>query len=478
MKNNKNKKKQVQYNLINNDIIKKGLNENIIKLISDKRNEPEFLLEFRLKAYRVWKKMKSSKWEKTKFSEINYNDITYYSVADLKKDDIKLNTFGEFGIPLEEVKRQEKVATDAIWDSSSVWTTYRKDLNDLGIIFCSLSEGIEKYSEKIKQYLGKIVPIGDNYFSTLNSAVFTDGSFCYVPKNIDCPLLLQTYFRMYEENVGQFERTLIVVEDNSYIQYSEGCSAPRYSNNQFHAAVVEIIALDNASVEYATLQNWYIGSKWGQGGIYNFVTKRGLCAGINSKIRWVQVETGSAITWKYPSCILVGENSVGEFYSVSLTRFFQQADTGSKMLHIGKKSRSRIIAKGISAGQAKNSYRGSVIIAKKASGSRNYSECDSLFYAGDLTTKKFSKINKSIPNANTFPYISVQNSTSIVEHEASTSYMTDEQIFYFKQRGIPTDVALQLIVSRFGEEVYDNMHREFGVESDFLINWKLQGIEQ
>ena len=466
---------------LNKQIVENGLTEDIIRLISEKRKEPEFLLKFRLKAYNAWKKMKSPKWEKAKFSEINYDDITYYSTADLEKDEVKLNTFGEFGIPLEELKRQEKVATDAIWDSSSVWTTYKNDLDNLGIIFCSFSEGIQKYPEKVKKYLGKVVPTGDNYFSTLNSAVFTDGSFCYVPKNVDCPLLLQTYFRMYEENVGQFERTLIVVEENSYIQYSEGCSAPRYSNNQFHAAVVEIIALDNASVEYATLQNWYIGSKWGQGGIYNFVTKRGLCAGINSKIRWVQVETGSAITWKYPSCILVGENSIGEFYSVSLARFFQQADTGSKMFHIGKNTRSRIISKGISAGQSKNSYRGSVIISKKASGSRNYSECDSLFYSVETDSKSTNhslKNNKSVPNANTFPYICVQNSTSIVEHEASTSYMTDEQIFYFQQRGIPTDVALRLIVSRFGEEVYDNMHREFGTESDFLINWKLQGKEQ
>lgn len=481
MINNQEKKQQHYSTKIQKNVIEKGLTEDIIRLISKKRNEPEFLLNFRLKAYKAWKKMKNSKWEKIKFSEIEYNDITYYSAADLEKDEIKLNTFGEFGIPLEEFKRQDKVATDAIWDSSSVWTTYRNDLDNLGILFCSLSEGIQKYPEKVKKYLGKIVPIGDNYFSTLNSAVFTDGSFCYVPKNVDCPLLLQTYFRMYEENVGQFERTLIVVEDNSYIQYSEGCSAPRYNNNQFHAAVVEIVALDNASVEYATLQNWYIGSKWGQGGIYNFVTKRGLCAGINSKIRWVQVEAGAAITWKYPSCLLVGDNSVGEFYSVSLARFFQQADTGSKMLHIGKNTRSRIIAKGISAGQSKNSYRGSVFITKKASGSRNYSECDSLFYSVDSNNKsenKITNINHSMPNANTFPYISVQNSTSIVEHEASTSYMTDEQIFYFQQRGLPTEVALRLIVSRFGEEVYENMHREFEVESEFLINWKLRGLEQ
>jgi len=464
--------------IIEKKIIEKGLTEEVIKLISKKRNEPDFLLKYRLKAYRKWKRLQNTAWTEVNYPQINYQDITYYSPPNLKQDPLN---FEEVGIPVIEQERLERTATDAVSDSSSIWTTYKKDLDELGILFCSISDGIQKYPEKVKEHLGKVVSIGDNYFSTLNSAVFTDGSFCYVPDNVDCPLLLETYFKINQMNVGQFERTLIVVKNNSKIRYREGCSSPQQSKSQLHAAVVEIVAYNNSTVEYSTLQNWDLGSKWGQGGIYNFVTKRGLCAGINSKISWIQVETGSTITWKYPSCILVGENSVGEFYSVTLSRFFQQTDTGSKMYHIGKNTRSRIISKGISAGQSKSSYRGSVSIIKKAFGSQNYSECDSFFYTIQSSAtcapipKSFDLYFPANPGANTFPYISVQNSTSKVEHEASTSYMSEEQLFYFQQRNIPSALALKMIVSKFGQEVYKKMHMEFEAESEYLILYKLDG---
>jgi len=455
---------------IEKDIIEKGLNETTVRLISSKKEEPEFLLKFRLKAYKKWKQMHEPEWPYLKFPQINYQDVSYYSAPKAQKklkdlnelDPELLKTFEKLGISLTEQKRLANVAIDAVFDSVSIGTTFQEELSQCGIIFASISEAVHEYGELIEKYLGSVVPIGDNYFSALNSAVFTDGSFCYIPQDTTCPLDLSTYFRINDQNAGQFERTLIIAEKNSYVNYLEGCTAPQYDTNQLHAAIVELIAFENATIKYSTVQNWYSGDKFGSGGIYNFVTKRGLCAGANSNISWTQVETGSSITWKYPSCILMGDNSHGEFYSVALTNNYQQADTGTKMIHIGQNSRSRIISKGISAGKSKNSYRGLVNITNKAIGARNYSQCDSLLIG-----------NQS--NANTFPYISVQNSTTKIEHEASTSKIGEEQIFYFLQRGISLEKAIELMISGFCQEIFTKLPLEFAAEADKLLTLKLEG---
>ena len=409
---------------IEKEIIEKGLKEKTIELISTKKKEATFLLEFRLKAYKKWKQMLKPEWQYLKFQKIDYQDIIYYSAPKSQKklkdlnevDPELLKTFEKLGISLTEQKKLANVAVDIVFDSISIGTTFQDELNKHGIIFCSISEAVHKYPELVKKYIGSVVPIGDNYFSALNSAVFTDGSFCYIPKNQICPLDLSTYFRINDQKSGQFERTLIISEKNSHVNYLEGCSAPQYDNHQLHAAVVELIALENSNINYSTVQNWYSGNNLGKGGVYNFVTKRGLCAETNAKISWTQVETGSSITWKYPSCLLVGDNSTGEFYSVALTNQYQQADTGTKMIHIGKNTRSQIISKGLSAGKSKNTYRGLVNVTNKAFGARNYSQCDSLLI-GELS------------NANTFPFICIQNSTAKIEHEASTSKIGEEQIF-------------------------------------------------
>ena len=455
---------------IEKDIIEKGLSEATVRLISKKKKEPEFLLKFRLKAYKKWEQMSEPEWAYLKFPQIDYQDITYYSAPksqkklnDLSEVDLELlKTFDKLGISLNEQKRLSNVAVDVVFDSVSVGTSFQEELSKSGVIFASISEAVHDYPELIEKYLGTIVPIGDNYFSALNSAVFTDGSFCYIPQDTICPLDLSTYFRINDQNSGQFERTLIVSEKNSQVNYLEGCTAPQYDTNQLHAAVVELVALENANIKYSTVQNWYSGDEFGNGGIYNFVTKRGLCAGANSKISWTQVETGSAITWKYPSCVLVGNDSQGEFYSVALTNNYQQADTGTKMTHIGKNTRSRIISKGISAGKSKNSYRGLVSVMNKAYGARNYSQCDSLLI-GNLS------------NANTFPIISVQNSTSKIEHEASTSKIGEEQIFYFLQRGIGLEKAVELMISGFCREIFTELPLEFAAEADKLLTLKLEG---
>ena len=455
---------------IEKDIIEKGLNEDTIYLISKKKKEPDFLLKFRLKAYKKWKQMKEPEWQYLKFPQINYQDIIYYSAPKSQKklkdlsevDPELLKTFEKLGISLTEQKRLSNVAIDAVFDSVSIVTTFKEELSKYGIIFSSISEAVYDHSELIEKYLGSVVPIGDNYFSALNSAVFTDGSFCYIPQDTICPLDLSTYFRINDPKSGQFERTLVISDKNSQVNYLEGCTAPQYDTNQLHAAVVELIALENASIKYSTVQNWYSGNEFGKGGVYNFVTKRGLCAGLNSKISWTQVETGSSITWKYPSCLLVGDNSQGEFYSVALTNNYQQADTGTKMIHIGKNTRSRIISKGISAGKSKNSYRGLVNITNKALGARNYSQCDSLLI-GNLS------------NANTFPVISVQNSTTKIEHEASTSKIGEEQIFYFLQRGICLEKAVELMISGFCREIFTKLPLEFAAEADKLLTLKLEG---
>ena len=455
---------------IEKDIIEKGLNENTVKLISQKKKEPKFLLEFRLKAFKKWKQMSEPEWPYLKFPQINFQDIIYYSAPKAQKklknldevDPELLQTFEKLGISLTEQKRLANVAIDAVFDSVSIATTFQDELSKYGIVFSSISEAVTDYPELIKKYLGSVVPIGDNYFSALNSAVFTDGSFCYIPQDTICPLDLSTYFRINDQKSGQFERTLIIAEKNSQVNYLEGCTAPQYDTNQLHAAVVELIALENASIKYSTVQNWYSGNEVGKGGVYNFVTKRGLCVGSNSKISWTQVETGSSITWKYPSCLLVGDNSQGEFYSVALTNNYQQADTGTKMIHIGKNSRSRIISKGISAGKSKNTYRGLVSVTNKALGARNYSQCDSLLI-GNLS------------NANTFPFISVQNSTTKIEHEASTSKIGEEQIFYFLQRGICLEKAVELMISGFCREIFTKLPLEFAAEADKLLTLKLEG---
>ena len=452
------------------ETIRKGLDEEIIHLISEKKQEPAFMLEFRLKAFKKWKKMVEPEWAYLNYQKSDYQSIRYYSAPKKKKklndlsevDPELLHAFEKLGISLTEQKKLSNVAVDAVFDSVSIGTTFKDELAKSGVIFCSISEAIKLYPKLIQTYLGSVIPSGDNFFTALNSAVFTDGSFCYIPKNVKCPLELSTYFRINDEESGQFERTLIIAEENSSVSYLEGCTAPKYDTNQLHAAIVELIALENANIKYSTVQNWYAGDENGNGGIYNFVTKRGLCAGKNSKISWTQVETGSAVTWKYPSCILAGDNSQGEFYSVALTNNFQQADTGTKMLHVGKETRSRIISKGISAGKSRNSYRGLVKIGPNAHRSRNYSQCDSLLL-GDNSS------------ANTFPYIQVQNSTSQIEHEASTSKIGEEQIFYFLQRGIDIEQAVSLIISGFCREVFTELPMEFALEADRLLNLKLEG---
>lgn len=456
--------------IIEKDIIDKGLNEKVIRLISQKKKETDFLLKFRLKAYKKWKQMSAPEWAYLKFPQIDYQDIIYYSAPKSQKklkdlsevDPELLKTFEKLGISLTEQKRLTNVAIDVVFDSTSIGTTFQDELSKYGVIFCSISEAVKDYPELVEKYLGSVIPIGDNYFAALNSTVFTDGSFCYIPQDTICPLDLSTYFRINDEKSGQFERTLIIAEKNSQVNYLEGCTAPQYDTNQLHAAVVELVALENAVIKYSTVQNWYSGNQVGKGGVYNFVTKRGLCAGSNSKISWTQVETGSSITWKYPSCLLVGDNSQGEFYSVALTNNYQQADTGTKMVHIGKNTRSRIISKGISAGQSKNSYRGLVNVTNKAIGARNYSQCDSLLVG-------------SLSNSNTFPSIAVQNSTTKIEHEASTSKIGEEQIFYFLQRGICLEKAVELMIGGFCKEIFTKLPLEFAAEADKLLTLKLEG---
>ncbi|MEO0968015.1 MAG: Fe-S cluster assembly protein SufB [Cyanobacteria bacterium J06639_18] len=453
------------------DTIPRGLSEDVVRLISAKKNEPDFMLEYRLKAYRQWQKMTEPKWSGLKYPEINYQDIIYYSAPKQKKEKLNsldevdpavLETFEKLGIPLSEQKRLANVAVDAIFDSVSVATTFKEKLAEDGVIFCSISEALQEYPELVKKYLGSVVPIADNYFAALNAAVFSDGSFVYIPKGVKCPMELSTYFRINSGDTGQFERTLIVAEEGSYVSYLEGCTAPMYDSNQLHAAVVELVALDNAEIKYSTVQNWYAGDENGKGGIYNFVTKRGLCQGVNSKISWTQVETGSAITWKYPSCVLVGDNSVGEFYSVALTNNMQQADTGTKMVHVGKNTRSTIISKGISAGRSSNSYRGLVKVNPKAEGARNYSQCDSMLIGDNA-------------HANTYPYIQVQNNSGKIEHEASTSKIGEDQLFYFAQRGISAEDAVTMMISGFCKDVFNQLPMEFAVEADKLLSLKLEG---
>jgi Fe-S cluster assembly protein SufB len=453
----------------------RGLNEDIVRLISAKKNEPRFMLDWRLKAYRQWVKLERSEaeptWSNIHYPPIDYQDIIYYAAPkqptggpeSLDEVDPKLlETFAKLGISLEEQKRLSGVAVDAVFDSVSVATTFKKKLSELGIIFCSFSEAVQNHPELIEKYLGSVVPYTDNFFATLNSAVFSDGSFCYIPKGVRCPMELSTYFRINTADTGQFERTLIVAEAGSYVSYLEGCTAPRRDTNQLHAAVVELIALDDAEIKYSTVQNWYPGDKEGKGGIYNFVTKRGKCLGRNSKISWTQVETGSAITWKYPSCILLGDNSIGEFYSVALTNNYQQADTGTKMIHIGKNTRSTIISKGISAGHGQNTYRGLVKILKSATGARNYSQCDSLLL-GDKC------------GAHTFPYLEVTNRAAQVEHEASTSKIGEDQLFYCRQRGISAEDAVSMIVNGFCKRVFRELPMEFAVEAQKLLGVSLEG---
>jgi Fe-S cluster assembly protein SufB len=455
---------------IETDMAPKGLSEDIIRFISAKKQEPEFMLEFRLKAYRHWLTMKLPGWANLKIPPIDFQEIIYYAAPKKKKqlsgldevDPELLDTFNKLGISLEEQKKLSGVAVDAVMDSISVKTTFSDTLSKLGIIFCSFSEAVQKHPDLVKQYMGSVVPYTDNYFASLNSAVFTDGSFCFIPKGVRCPVELSTYFRINAANTGQFERTLIVAEEGAYVSYMEGCTAPQRDENQLHAAIVEIVALKDAHVKYSTVQNWYPGNKKGEGGIFNFVTKRGICKGSNSKISWTQVETGSAITWKYPSCILLGDNSVGEFYSVAVTNNMQQADTGTKMQHLGKNTRSTIISKGISAGHGNNSYRGLVRITKNAVNSRNYSQCDSLLL-GDRC------------GAHTFPYIQVENKSSIVEHEATTSKISEDQLFYCQQRGIDMESAIGLIVNGYAKEVLKQLPMEFAVEAQKLLSISLEG---
>jgi Fe-S cluster assembly protein SufB len=458
------------YTDIETDSIARGLNEDVIALISGKKDEPEWMLEYRLKAFRLWSKMKMPSWAHLKIPEINYQDIIYYAAprqsAKLKSldevDPELIDTFNKLGIPLEEQKRLSGVAVDAVMDSVSVKTTFKDALADLGIIFCSFSEAVREHPDLVRKYMGSVVPSGDNFFAALNSAVFSDGSFCYIPAGVRCPMELSTYFRINAANTGQFERTLIVAEEDSYVSYLEGCTAPMRDENQLHAAIVEIVAEKGAEVKYSTVQNWYPGDKNGKGGIYNFVTKRGICKGDNSRISWTQVETGSAITWKYPSCILKGNNSSGEFYSVAVTNNHQQADTGTKMIHIGKNTKSTIVSKGISAGVSQNSYRGLVKVLKGAENARNFSQCDSLLL-GDKC------------GAHTFPYIEVDNRSAIVEHEATTSRIGEDQIFYCNQRGISTEDAVGLIVNGYAREVLNKLPMEFAVEAQKLLQITLEG---
>jgi len=454
---------------IESEVTPKGLNEDTIRLISAKKSEPEWLLELRLAAYRKWLTLEQPHWANIKYPPIDFQAISYYAAPKPKKlksidevDPELLRTFEKLGVPMNERAALAGVAVDVIFDSVSVATTYKQKLAEVGIIFCSMSEAVHEYPELVRQYLGSVVPIGDNYYAALNSAVFTDGSFCFIPKGVKCPMELSTYFRINTQQSGQFERTLIVAEEGASVSYLEGCTAPKFDTNQLHAAVVELVALDDAYIKYSTVQNWYAGDENGVGGIYNFVTKRGMCKGVNSHISWTQVETGSAITWKYPSCILQGDNSIGEFYSVALTNHHQQADTGTKMVHLGRNTKSTIISKGISAGQSNNSYRGLVRITPKAEGARNYSQCDSMLI-GNLC------------NANTFPYIRVHNRSAKVEHEATTSKIGDDQLFYLAQRGIDAEEAVSMIINGFCKDVFRQLPMEFAVEATQLLGLKLEG---
>ena len=450
---------------------KKGLNEDTIEYISSKKNEPKWMLEWRFKAYSKWLKIKEPKWANIKFPKIDYQDIYYFSAPkgfekkpkDLSEVDPKLlETYNKLGIPLEEQKVLAGVAVDAVFDSVSVATTYKGELDKFGIIFCSISEAIQNHPDLVKKYLGSVIPQGDHAFSALNSAVFTDGSFVYIPENVKCPMELSTYFRINDEETGQFERTLIIADKGSYVSYLEGCTAPKRDTNQLHAANVELIALEDAEIKYSTVQNWYPGDEEGKGGIYNFVTKRGICKGKNSKISWTQVETGSAITWKYPSCILQGDNSTGEFYSVAVTNNFQQADTGTKMIHIGKNTKSKIISKGISLGKSQNTYRGAVNFLRKADKARNYTQCDSLLVGNEC-------------GAHTIPYIESKNSSAVVEHEASTSKINEDQLYYCRQRGLSHEESVSLIVNGFCKQVLQELPMEFAVEAQKLVSISLEG---
>ena len=455
---------------IESDVAPKGLGEDTIRLISSKKDEPEWLLDFRLKAYRHWLQMTEPAWPNVTYPKIDFQAISYYAAPKPKAklasmdevDPELLRTFEKLGVPMHERAALAGVAVDVIFDSVSVATTYKHKLAEVGIIFCSISEAVREHPELVRRYMGSVVPAGDNYYAALNSAVFTDGSFCFIPKGVKCPMDLSTYFRINTEGSGQFERTLIIAEDGASVSYLEGCTAPRFDTNQLHAAVVELVALDNADIKYSTVQNWYAGDENGLGGIYNFVTKRGLCKGVNSRISWTQVETGSAITWKYPSCVLRGDNSVGEFYSVALTNHYQQADTGTKMIHIGRNTRSTIVSKGISAGHSSNSYRGQVKIMPRAEGARNYSQCDSMLI-GDACS------------ASTFPYIEVRNPGAKVEHEASTSKIGEDQLFYFAQRGVDAEQAVSMIINGFCKEVFQQLPMEFAVEATQLLGLKLEG---
>ncbi|MCW3787179.1 Fe-S cluster assembly protein SufB [Marinilabiliaceae bacterium AAT] len=455
---------------IETEVIPKGLNEDVVRLISQKKNEPEWMLEFRLKAFSHWLKMEQPNWAKLNIPKIDFQDIIYYAAPKQKPkldsmDDVDPElkaTFDKLGIPLEEQKVLSGVAVDAVMDSVSVKTTFKETLAEKGIIFCSFSEAVQEYPDLIKKYMGSVVPYTDNFFAALNNAVFSDGSFVYIPKGVRCPIELSTYFRINATNTGQFERTLIVADDDSYVSYLEGCTAPQRDENQLHAAIVEIVTMDRAEVKYSTVQNWYPGDKEGKGGIYNFVTKRALCKGDYSKVMWTQVETGSAITWKYPSCVLMGNHSVGEFYSVAVTNNYQQADTGTKMIHIGKNTRSLIVSKGVSAGKSQNSYRGLVRVNKKAENARNFSQCDSLLM-GDKC------------GAHTFPYLEINNNSAVVEHEATTSKIGEDQIFYCNTRGLSTEDAIGLIVNGYVKEVINQLPMEFAVEAQKLLQISLEG---
>ena len=455
---------------VESETFAKGLDEDVVRAISKKKEEPQFMLDFRLKAFAKWKTMKAPKWPNVQYPPIDFQDISYYSAPKKKKvlqslDEVDpeiMRTFEKLGIPLDEQKKLANVAVDAVFDSVSVATTHKKKLMEVGIIFCPMSEALKEYPELVEQYLGTVVPVGDNFYSALNSAVFTDGSFVYIPPDTISPMEISTYFRINTEETGQFERTLIICAENSYVSYLEGCTAPQFDTNQLHAAVVELITLENAEIKYSTVQNWYAGDKeTGKGGVFNFVTKRGKCQGDNSKISWTQVETGSAITWKYPSCILQGDNTTGEFYSVALTNGHMQADTGTKMVHIGKNTRSSIISKGISADYASNTYRGQVKVGKNATNARNYSQCDSML-VGDKSS------------AHTFPYIETANNSVQIEHEASTSKISEEQLFYFESRGISRENAIEAVISGFCKEVFKQLPMEFAVEAQKLLTLKLE----
>jgi Fe-S cluster assembly protein SufB len=465
--------REYQYGFVTDidaDTVPRGLSEDTVRAISARKNEPEWLLEWRLKAFRAWQKMTEPAWENVHYSPIDYQDIIYYSAPKPKPeltsleevDPELLRTFDKLGISLDEQKRLTGVAVDAVFDSVSVATTFKEKLGEMGIVFCSFSEAVHIVPEIVREYLGSVVPYSDNFFATLNSAVFSDGSFCYIPKGVRCPMELSTYFRINSAGTGQFERTLLIADEGAYVSYLEGCTAPMRDENQLHAAVVELVALKDAQIKYSTVQNWYPGDKEGKGGIFNFVTKRGKCAGENAKISWTQVETGSAITWKYPSCLLIGDNSIGEFYSVALTNHKQQADTGTKMVHIGRNTRSTIVSKGISAGNGQNTYRGLVKVNAGAANARNYSQCDSLLI-GDRC------------GAHTFPYIEVKNRSAQVEHEASTSKIGEDQLFYCRQRGISTEDAVNLIVNGFCKEVFRELPMEFAVEAQKLLGVSLEG---